>query len=60
MFGVQSFMDLFTAGGLIDDVSAVLVYYAIFHQLYYIIDPINIFRKCRRTCMFKITHRDGE
>lgn len=48
------------AGGLIDDISVVLVYYAIIHQLYYLIDPYNIFKRCRICCMFKVTHKDGE
>lgn len=58
-FTISNFSDLFTAGGLLDDISIVLVYYALIHQLGYLIDPIHIIKQCRRCCMFKVTHRDG-
>ena len=60
MFGIQSFLDVYTAGGLLDDISIILVYYALINQMYYFLDPLYILKSCRRSCSFKVTHRDGE
>ena len=39
-FAISNFTDLFTAGGLLDEISIVLTYYALIHQLGYLIDPM--------------------
>lgn len=45
---------------MIDDISATLIYYAVLHQLWYLIDPLNILKSCQKTaCLFKVTHQDG-
>lgn len=60
-FGVTNFEAQFTAGGLVDDISAVFVYYALIHQLFYLIDPLYLFKQCRKCCLFKVTQKsDGE
>lgn len=53
-FAISNFTDLFTAGGLLDEISIVLTYYALIHQLGYLIDPMYIFKSCRKCCMFKV------
>lgn len=57
-FSLSNFSDQFRAGGLIDDISAVLVYYALIHQIWYMIDPISIIKAIMKNCccMFRVTH----
>jgi hypothetical protein len=57
-YSLGNFSDQFRAGGLVDDISAVLVYYAVLHQIWYMIDPLNILKMCIKTacCMFRVTH----
>jgi energy-converting hydrogenase Eha subunit C len=37
---MTSFLDLFKAGLLIDDISFILILYAFFNQFYYLVDPM--------------------
>lgn len=59
-FSLGNFSDQFRAGGMIDDISAALIYYAVLHQLWYVIDPVSILKACLKSaCLFKVTHQDG-
>ena len=46
-FAVTNLNAQFEAGGLLDDISAVLIYYAIIQQLWYMIDPWHLIKICR-------------
>jgi hypothetical protein len=57
-FSLSNFSDQFRAGGLIDDISAILVYYGLIHQIWYMIDPVSIIKAIMKNCccMFRVTH----
>ena len=47
-FSVATFPDQFTAGGLLDDIAIILIYYALIHQLWYLIDPKSLLKWFRK------------
>jgi len=57
---MTSFLDIFKAGLLIDDISFILILYAFFNQFYYLVDPMQFVIKRKKYFQKTFQNDKGE